>query len=175
MLNKKMETALNKQIVAEWYSAYLYMGMSAYFQSQGLKGMAHWMYIQTQEELTHGMKIFNYINEKGGRVTLGAIDAPPAEWKSPLAAFENAYEHEQKVTGLINDLVNLAITEKDHASNNMLQWYVNEQVEEEASVSEIAQQLRLAKDAAGALFMIDRELGARIFTGGALAPAAAGA
>jgi ferritin len=170
MINPKVETALNKQINAEWYSAYLYQGMGAVFEAQGLKGMAHWMNIQVLEEMTHGMKIYNYILEKGGTVNLMAIDAPPGKWETPLTAFEAAYKHELKVTGLINDLVNMSIAEKDHATTNMLQWYVNEQVEEEASVQQVAQQLKLAQGAAGALFMIDKDLMTRVFTGGALGP-----
>jgi ferritin len=116
------------------------------------------------------MKIYNFINEKGGRAVLKAIDGPPAEWDSPIAAFEAGYAHEQKVTGLINGLVELSMKEKDFASNIMLQWFVEEQVEEEASVDEVVQLLKRAENASGALFMIDRELGARVFTGGALTP-----
>jgi ferritin len=172
MLNPKMEKALNEQVNAEWYSAYLYMSMSAYFQAENLPGFANWMYIQAQEELTHGMKIYNFINERGGRGAMKTIAEPPSEWDSPLAAFEAAYGHEQKVTGLIGGLVELAVQEKDHASNNMLQWFVEEQVEEEASVDEVVQLLKRAGSGEGAMFMIDRELGTRVFTGGALKPAA---
>ena len=163
MLNAKVEKAINEQIVAETYSAYLYLSMAAYFESRGLKGMGSWMKNQAQEELTHAVKFFNYVNERGGRVILGAIEAPPSEWQSPLAAFENALAHEGKVTGLINGLVDLAIAEKDHASNSFLRWYVDEQVEEEATAGEIVDQLRLIGEDGQGLLMLDRELGARVF------------
>ena len=164
MISKKMAEALNKQINAELYSAYLYLSMESYFKSMNLNGFANWMRIQTQEELVHAMKIYDFINERGGRVLLKSIEQPPTEWESPLAAFEAAYKHEQKVTGLINDLVNLAIEEKDHASNTFLQWFVNEQVEEEASVNEVVQKLKKINNASGGQFLIDRELGQRVFT-----------
>jgi ferritin len=164
MINKKMEQALNDQINAELYSAYLYLAMEAYFESQNLPGLAKWMRAQTQEEVMHAMKIYDYVNERGGRVVLESIAKPPAKWESPLAAFEAAYKHEQLVTGRINDLVDLAIKEKDHAANTFLQWFVNEQVEEETSADTVVQQLKMAEGAAGALFMIDRELGQRVFT-----------
>lgn len=161
MLNPKIEEAFNKQINAELFSEYLYLAMAAYFESQGLKGMAHWMRMQAQEEHVHAMKFFDFINERGGRVALTAIDTPQAEWSSALAVFEGAYEHECKVTALINGLVNLATSEKDHAANVFLQWFVTEQVEEEASATEVVDKLKLAGDNGGMLFMIDRELGQR--------------
>ncbi|NDY41949.1 ferritin [Dissulfurirhabdus thermomarina] len=164
MLSEKMEAALNRQVNAELYSAYLYLSMVAYFESVDLPGCAAWMRAQTQEEVAHAMKIYDFINERGGRVRLSAIDAPPTEWDSPLAAFEDAYAHEQKVTGLINDLMNLAVAERDHATQIFLQWFVSEQVEEEASASAVVKKLRLAGDAAGGLLMIDNELGQRVFT-----------
>lgn len=164
MIGKKMQEALNEQVNAEFYSAYLYLSMVAYFESKNLSGFATWMRAQTQEEVMHAMKIYDYVNERGGRVTLKAIEGPPTEWDSPPAAFEAAYQHERKVTGLINDLVNLAIEEKDHAANTFLQWFVNEQVEEETSVDNVVQNLKMAQDAPGAMFMIDRELGQRVFT-----------
>jgi ferritin len=164
MIKGKMESALNKQLNAEFYSSYLYLSMSAYFESINIKGFANWMRIQTQEELVHAMKFYDYINERGGRVTLTAVEAPPIEWDSPLAAFEHVYKHEQKVTGLINELVNLSISEKDHASNNFLQWFVAEQVEEESSADAIVQKLKLIGEEHGGLFMLDQELGQRIFT-----------
>jgi len=163
MLKKKIETALNKQIVAEFYSSYLYLSMEAYFDSINLKGMASWMHVQALEETTHAMKIFNFINERGGRVTLGAIEKPPVNWKSPLAVFENSYKHEQMVTGLINNLADLAVAEKDHASQIFLQWFVTEQVEEEASAQEVVQKLKLLGDNPPALLMLDNELAARVF------------
>jgi ferritin len=163
MIGKKMQEALNEQINAEFYSAYLYLSMEAYFESVNLLGCANWMRVQAQEELMHSMKIYDYVNERGGRVTLKSIAKPPTEWNSPLAAFEAVYQHEQKVTGLINDLVNLAIEEKDHAANTFLQWFVNEQVEEETSADAVVQQLKMTEGAPGELFIIDRELGQRVF------------
>ncbi len=164
MLAQKIEEAFNEQVNWELYSGYLYLSMSAYFQSINLTGAASWMRVQTLEEGAHAMKFFDFINERGGRVTLGEIKTPPKEWESPLAAFEDAYEHEQFVTRRINELVDLCIEEKDHASNNFLQWFVSEQVEEEASVDEVVQKLKLAGGRGGGLFMIDRELGQRVFT-----------
>jgi len=164
MIGKKMEDALNDQINAELYSAYLYLAMAAYFDSENLPGFASWMRVQTQEETAHAMKIFDFVSERGGRVILKAIDEPAKEWNSALAAFKAACEHEQYITGRINDLVNLAIKEKDHATNAFLQWFVNEQVEEETSVDSVVQQLKMAEKAPGALFMMDRELGQRTFT-----------
>jgi ferritin len=164
MITKKMQEALNGQINAELYSAYLYLSMEAYFKSENLPGFANWMRAQTQEELMHAMKIYDFLNERGGRVILKPIEEPQAQWDSPLAAFEAAYKHEQKVTGLINDLVNLAIEEKDHATNSFLQWFVNEQVEEEASADEVVQKLKRVEKAPGGMFMIDQELGQRVFT-----------
>lgn len=164
MISEKIQEALNGQINAELYSAYLYLSMEAYFQSQNLPGFASWMRVQTQEELTHAMKIYDFLNERGGRVILKSITEPQAEWQSPLAAFEAAYKHEQKVTGLINDLVNLALDEKDHATNSFLQWFVNEQVEEESSADEVVQKIKMVDKAPGAMFMIDKELGQRVFT-----------
>lgn len=164
MISKKMEEALNGQINAELYSAYLYLSMVSYFASMNLPGFANWMRVQTQEELTHAMKIYDFINERGGRVILKSVAEPVTEWKSPLAAFEAAYKHEQLVTSLINDLVNLAIEEKDHATNNFLQWFVNEQVEEESSVDEVVQKLKMTESVPGGQFLIDRELSQRVFT-----------
>jgi len=164
MLNKKIETAFNKQINAEMYSAYLYLSMGAFLDSTGMVGFANWMRVQAQEEMTHAMKFFDHVNERGGRVTLKAIDGPPVEWDSPVAVFEHVYEHEQKVTGLINDLVDLAIDEKDHASRSFLQWFVDEQVEEEDSASTILERLKLIGESGNGLFMLDKELGQRVFT-----------
>ncbi len=164
MLNNKIQDALNKQINRELYSSYLYLSMAAHFETQNLKGCAHWTRIQVQEELFHVQKLFDYVNEKGGRVTLGAIDAPPTEWDSPLAVFEGIYAHEQKVSGYINDLVDLALEERDHATGIVLQWFVSEQVEEEASADEIVQKFKLVADAPGGLFLLDQELAQRVFT-----------
>jgi len=164
MIKKNIQKALNKQINAELYSAYLYLSMSAYFQSINLAGFANWMRVQALEEMTHADKFYNFIVERGGRVELEAIEGPPKEWSSHLAVFENAYKHEQKVTSMINDLVELAIKEKDHASNIFLQWFVTEQVEEEASADEVVQKLKLVGDKGSGLFMIDGELSQRVFT-----------
>jgi len=164
MIGEKIETAFNQQINWELYSAYLYLSMSAYFLSINLNGFANWMRVQALEEVTHAMKFFDFINERSGRVTLLETKAPPKEWKSPLAAFEDAYEHECFVSSRINDLVNLSLDEKDHASNNFLQWFVSEQVEEEASVDEVAQKLKIIGGDGGGLFMLDQELAQRVFT-----------
>jgi ferritin len=164
MIPKKMEEALNGQLNAELYSAYLYLSMAAYFESVDLAGFANWMRIQNQEEQFHAMKFYDYIIERGGRVTLRSIKAPPSNWDSPLAVFEVTLEHERKVTGLINDLVYLARQEKDNASEIFLQWFVNEQVEEEDNVSKVLGQLKLIKDSPQALFMMDKEIGQRVFT-----------
>jgi ferritin len=171
MFSKKMEKALNEQVNAELFSAYLYLSMEAYFKSMNLNGFANWMRVQTQEEITHAMKIYEFIDERGGRIILKAIDGPQTKWDTPLAVFKAVYEHEQKVTGLINNLVNLAIEEKDHATNTFLQWFVNEQVEEESSADQLVQQLKMMENAPGGMFMLDRELGQRVFT----PPAAEGA
>ncbi len=168
MIDEKMQEALNKQLNAELYSSYLYLSMSAYFHSVNLGGFANWMRVQAQEELAHALKFYDYVNERGGRVVLQPVDEPPSEWDSPLATFEHVYEHEQKVTGLINKLVDLAVEARDHATNNFLQWFVSEQVEEEASADEVVQKLKLVGDDASGLFMIDRELAQRTF----VAPAA---
>ena len=164
MLSKQMESALNDQINAEMYSAYLYLAMSAYFQSTNLSGFANWMKIQTQEEMVHAMKFYDYINERGGRVDLQAIEAPPKDWKSPLDVFDATLLHEQKVTSLINNLVDIAIEERDHATNIFLQWFVSEQVEEEDTANEMLQKIKLMGDAPGGMFMLDNEMGQRVFT-----------
>jgi ferritin len=164
MIGEKIETAFNEQINWELYSAYLYLSMSAYFLSINLNGFANWMRVQALEEVTHAMKFFDFINERSGRVALLETKAPPKDWESPLAAFEDAYEHECFVSSRINDLVNLSLDEKDHASNNFLQWFVGEQVEEEASVDEVAQKLKIIGGDGGGLFMLDQELGQRVFT-----------
>jgi ferritin len=161
MISKKMEKTLNDQINAELYSAYLYLSMSAYFESENLPGFAKWMRIQWQEEVMHGLKIYDYVSERGGRATLKSIDGPPAKWKSPLDVFQATYKHEQVVTGRINDLVTQAVAEKDHATNAFLQWFVTEQVEEEKSADEIVQKLKRISDAPGGLYMLDKELGQR--------------
>jgi len=164
MLSEKMQKALNKQLNAELYSGYLYLSMSADFEANGLPGFANWMRAQAQEEVMHAMKFYNYLNECGARVILAPIEGPPTQWKTPLAAFEFTTAHERKVTGLINDLVDLAIEEKEHATNDFLQWFVAEQEEEEASANKVVRELRQIADTAGELSMLDRELGQRVFT-----------
>lgn len=164
MINKKMEQGLNKQINAETYSAYLYWSMSAALEKMNLPGFAGWMRVQAQEEMTHAMKIYTHIIERDGTVELTAIDAPPVQWDSVKAVFEAGLEHEQLVTGLINGLVDLAIEEKDHAANMFLQWFVNEQIEEEKNAMDVLGKLEIAGNAAGGLYLLDNEMATRVFT-----------
>ena len=164
MINPVVEKALNDQINAELYSAYLYLSMAAALEDMGLPGFANWTRIQNEEETFHAMKIYDFIIERGGSVKLAAIDAPPSEWKDVQTVFEEILKHEQHVTSLINQLMDTAIEQKDHATNMFLQWFVTEQVEEEANVDEVLQQLNLAKDSKGALFMLDKEMATRVFT-----------
>jgi ferritin len=164
MISKKMQDAFNDQIAAEFFSAHLYLAMEAYLQSIDLPGFANWMRIQYQEEVFHGMKMFDYVIERDGRAQVKAWNAPEFEWKGPLDVFEAVYKHEQKVTSLINNLMEIAQGEKDHATQFFLQWFVNEQVEEEASAKAIIQQLKMIGDSRAALFQLDRELGLRVFT-----------
>jgi ferritin len=164
MLNEKIENAFNDQMMFEMYSANIYLSMATYFDAKNLTGFASWMKVQYQEEMFHVMKFYGYINERGGRVIIGGTDTPKTDWDSPLAAFENALAHERLVTGRINDLVDLAGQEKDHASLNFLQWFVAEQVEEESNVDGIVQQLAILAGDPSGLLMLDRELGQRIFT-----------
>ncbi len=161
MIGKKMQDALNEQVNAELYSAYLYQAMAAHFATGNLKGFAHWMDLQAKEEQAHARKMYEFLLDRGGRVTLKAIAAPPAEWKSPLAIFEESYAHEQKVTGLIHKLVDLARAENDHAAEVFLAWFVSEQVEEEANASEIVEKLKMVKDHTQGLLMMDAQLGQR--------------
>jgi ferritin len=164
MLNAKMEKALNAQLNAEFYSAYLYLSMAAYFESENLAGLANWMRIQFQEEQFHGTRFFDFILERGGKVALAAIDEPEKDWDGPVAVFAATLAHEQKVTGLINDLIYLARDERDNASEIFLQWFVKEQVEEESTADTILGKLKLAEGSPHALLMIDQELGGRVFT-----------
>jgi len=164
MLNNTMLDELNKQINREIYSAYLYMSMSAYSQYIGLKGFANWFMVQYNEEMEHAMKIYTYVNDHGAQVKLMAIDEPPAEFDSALDMFEKTLEHEQFITKSINDLVDLAITEKDHATEIFLQWFVTEQIEEEGNDNDIISQLKLIGDNGNGLLMLDRELGNRVYT-----------
>ena len=164
MIDKTMEKALNKQVNAEMYAAYLYLDLAAYFETTAFSGFASWMYAQVEEEIGHAMRIFHFINERGGQVVLETVEKPDADINSPLEAFEAAFEHEQKVTAMINNLVDMASELNDHATYNFLQWYVDEQVEEESSVDEIIEKLKLIGDQGNAIFMVDRELGARVPT-----------
>nr|5V5K_A Chain A, Ferritin [Archaeoglobus fulgidus]5V5K_B Chain B, Ferritin [Archaeoglobus fulgidus]5V5K_C Chain C, Ferritin [Archaeoglobus fulgidus]5V5K_D Chain D, Ferritin [Archaeoglobus fulgidus]5V5K_E Chain E, Ferritin [Archaeoglobus fulgidus]5V5K_F Chain F, Ferritin [Archaeoglobus fulgidus]5V5K_G Chain G, Ferritin [Archaeoglobus fulgidus]5V5K_H Chain H, Ferritin [Archaeoglobus fulgidus] len=160
-ISEKMVEALNRQINAEIYSAYLYLSMASYFDSIGLKGFSNWMRVQWQEELMHAMKMFDFVSRRGGRVKLYAVEEPPSEWDSPLAAFEHVYEHEVNVTKRIHELVEMAMQEKDFATYNFLQWYVAEQVEEEASALDIVEKLRLIGEDKRALLFLDKELSLR--------------
>ena len=166
MLSEKMQEALNRQMNAELYSAYLYLAMSAYLHWGKLSGLSHWMNVQAQEELVHAMKFYDYVNESGGRVILRRVEEPPSEWESPLAVCENVYQHEQKVTSLINDLANLAAAEKDDATRTFLEWFVDEQVEEEESADELVQNVKSAGDNRDKLTAVDHEFAQRehVFT-----------
>lgn len=163
MLEKKLEEALNDQINFEFYSSYLYLSMSAYYVSAGLNGFANWMRIQAQEEAVHAMKLFDYIGDRGGRALLKTVKGPETEWDSPEKPFEDAYKHETIVSSRFNDLMNLSIECKDHATSSFLRWYVDEQVEEEANALDIVNRLKLVKGAPDGLFMLDKELGLRVF------------
>ncbi|MCS7150069.1 MAG: ferritin [Caldimicrobium sp.] len=158
MLAQEMEKALNEQLKWELYSGYLYLAMAAYFEDQGLEGFAHWMKAQTAEEFMHAMKFYKYIFERDGRAVLQEIPAPPESWENPEAVFEYAYKHEQEVTARINRLMTLAKKSEDYATENFLQWFVEEQVEEEASFKAILNRLKLIKGDPQALFYLDNEL-----------------
>ena len=159
-----MVKALNEQVNNELYSAYLYLSMSAHSTFVGLKGFANWFMVQYQEEMVHVMKIYDYINDQGGQVKLMAVAEPPAEFGSPLDMFEKTLKHERFITKCINDLVDLAAKEKDHATNIFLQWFVTEQIEEEANDNDIISKLKLVGKEGNGLFMIDKELATRVFT-----------
>jgi ferritin len=162
MVSKKMIDTLNNHLNEEFYSSYLYLSMASYFEEKNLKGFAQWFKIQSQEEYGHGMKFYSFIIQVGGKITLKAIKAPKTTWKSIIEVFAETLAHEKHITGLINKLVGQAIQEKEYATNNFLQWFVNEQVEEEATVEEIINKLEMIGDAKSGLFMMDRELGARV-------------
>ena len=164
MLNDRMQQLMNERVNMEFYAAYLYLSMVAYFESENLPGMASWMRSQVQEELFHGMKMFDYINERGGRVVLTQIDTPIAEWDSALDVFRAGFEHELKVTAAYNEILSAAREERDHASEIFLQWYVTEQVEEESNFDATIHQLERIGDSSNALLMFDREMGQRVFT-----------
>lgn len=171
-MNDKMIAAINEQINAELYSAYLYMSMMAQFEGQGLKGAANWMRIQSMEETLHAFKFYDFVIERGGTVQLKAIEGPPTQWANLLAAFEHVAEHEAHVTSLINNLMDIALETRDHASASFLQWYVDEQVEEEGTAADIVGRLKLVGDNPQGLFMVDQQLAARVFAVPAGMPAA---
>ena len=160
-MNAKVEQGLNEQIHAEFFSFYLYLAVAAYFTKLHLDGFAHWMRIQAQEESGHAMKLFDYINERGGTVSLMALDAPQSEWASPATAVESVLKHEQYISRRINELVDLANKENDHATTVVLHWYVNEQVEEEATAETLYHQVKMVEASPHGLLMIDRELAGR--------------
>jgi ferritin len=161
MLGKAVQDAMNEQIKNELYSAYQYLAMAAYCESANLPGFAHWMRTQAREETEHAMKFYDFILDRSGRVVLQAIDQPVADFSSPLEVFEQALEHEQKVTAMINDLYGLAVTENDYASQTFLQWFVTEQVEEEKNAGDVVETLNMVGDKSEALFLLDRELAGR--------------
>jgi ferritin len=161
MLSTKIQKALNDQINAEFGAAYIYLSMSAYFTSVNLDGFASWMRTQAQEEMGHAMRIYDFINDRDGKIQLKQVAAPPASWKTPLDAFQATYAHEQKVTGMIYDIVDLSLKERDHATNSYMQWFVNEQVEEEATANDIVSKLKLVGDDNNGLFLLDRDLATR--------------
>lgn len=161
MLQDKVLNAINDQIEKEMFAANLYLSMAAYFEDKNYTGFAHWMRLQSQEEITHAMKMFNYILDRGSKPIIGQIDKPKSDWNNPLEVFQEAYEHEKKVTAWINEVYELAISEKDYATQSFLKWFIDEQVEEEATASEIVERLDMVKDNSGLLFMLDRELGTR--------------
>ena len=164
MLSKKMETALNKQINQELFSAYQYMGIAAYFAEQNLDGFAHWMRMQAQEELMHSSKLFDYVVDRNGKIDLQPIKAPAKTWKTALAALQAAYKAETTNTKQINTIMDGAIKENDHATRVILQWFVEEQVEEESSALDLVEKVKLAQGSASAMFILDRELGTRTST-----------
>lgn len=164
MLNKKIEEALNEQINAEFWSAYLYLSMSAWCSTTGKPGMAHWFEVQFQEEQDHARILFNYVVQRGGKVTLKPIAEVPTEWKSELDVFEATLAHEEKVTSLINNLFALSTQENDFATQSMLKWFIDEQVEEEENATNIIDNLKMLNGNGYGLFMIDKDLAARVYT-----------
>ncbi len=161
MISKKMQSELNEQVNKEFYSAYLYLAMAAYCTKIGLPGFANWMRLQYEEENMHVTKMYDYILDQGGEIHLKKIEEPPKEYGSPLDIFEKTLEHEQFITRSINELMGLAIEERDYATQTFLQWYVSEQVEEEANVNDVLNPLRMVGNDKGGLMMIDQNLGRR--------------
>jgi len=164
MISQKLETAINEQINKELFSEYYYLSMASYFNSVGLDGFENFFLVQAEEERFHAMKMYRFVNERGGRVILSQIDTPKTEFASSLEVFQLAYEHEQFVTKLINDLMDLAISENDHAAKSFLNWFVDEQVEEEDSMESIVSKLKLIDGQGNGLLMLNKELAARTFT-----------
>ena len=164
MLPERINNTFNDQIREELFSSYLYLSMHNYCESIGLKGFANWMKVQAQEELFHAIKLQDYINERGGRVTLLAIEQPKTEWNSIEEVMEETYKHEQHITSCFNRIMDLAIEEKDYASHSIIRWYIDEQVEEESSVEDILNRMKLMENSKHGLFMLDRDLGQRTFT-----------
>lgn len=160
-MNKTIESAFNEHLNAELFSAYLYLSMANYFAAENLEGMATWMRIQFDEERMHADKFIDFINDRDGRVILEQIDKPKSDWSSPLEAFQDALDHERLISQKINALVDLAVKESDHAANTFLQWFVTEQVEEEANVQPIVGKLKMIKDNSMGLLMLDEQLGQR--------------
>ena len=161
MISQTMQDAINAQIQAEMYSSNLYLSMAAYCDSTGMKGAARWMRLQSGEELGHALKFFDYLVQRNGRALIQAVDAPAQEWKSLRNVFEQTLEHEKHVTGLIYKLYERALTEKDYATQNLLQWFISEQVEEEANATEIVGKLQMIGESSNAIFWLDKELGKR--------------
>jgi len=161
MFTEKVQQAMNDQIQHEIESAYIYLSMAAYFDAENFPGFAQWMKIQYEEEMAHAFRFYDYINDRGGRVKLQPVDQPPVEFDSPLAAFQAALEHEQKITADIDRLYAMAIDEKDYPSQTFLQWFIDEQVEEEQHVGEVVENLKMVGDNTHAILMLDRELGQR--------------
>lgn len=164
MLNPRIQDALNEQINAELYSAYLYLSMAHYFEAEGLPGFSNWFKIQFKEEQDHATIFMNYVNSRDGKVLLAPIAAVDTEWASPLAAFEATLAHEKKVTALINDLYAVAVEEKDYATQNMLKWFIDEQVEEEQNARGYIDALKKIGDNGYGLYMFDKELAARVYS-----------
>lgn len=161
MISKKVQDAINEQIKHEISSGYLYLSMSAHCEANNLPGMARWLRVQWEEELSHAMKLFDFVHERGGSVTLQAIDQPPVKFKAPLEIFEQVLAHEQKVTALINRLYEIADKESDYPAQVELQWFIKEQVEEEKNASDIVEQLKMVGSSSSALLMLDKQLGSR--------------
>ena len=160
-MDSTVQDRINEQIKHELDSAYIYLAMTAHFEAENLPGFAHWMRLQAREEVGHAMRLFDYVNDRGGRVTLRALDEPASRFDAPISVFRAALEHERHITGLIHELYQLAVEKRDFATQAQLQWFITEQVEEEKSASTIVEQLEMAGDSRAALLYLDRQLGAR--------------